>query len=58
MRCVTLSLAHIFVAQHVCSRQPKKVCAVAFCPDSKHVLFANKFGDVNVAPIDESGADS
>lgn len=29
---------------------------MAFCPDSKHVLFANKFGDVNVAPVDESGA--
>jgi hypothetical protein len=40
---------HTHTHMHTCRRMHKKLSAVSFTQDSKHALFADKFGDVGVA---------
>lgn len=39
-----------------CVKANKKLCAVSFTDDGEHVLFANKYGDVQVLPTAPASA--
>ena len=39
----------------VCRQVPKKITAVAFSMDCRHILIADKFGDVLVASLPHQG---